>query len=113
MHIGQICTRKVVTCPCEANALELARLMRDRHVGDLIVVVEHEGGFRPVGVITDRDLIVLAMARGRGEFAIHLTQRGVLAADGGDIGQRDVREPVDVFHERASGKLPVRSPRTI
>ncbi|MBS0318122.1 MAG: CBS domain-containing protein [Proteobacteria bacterium] len=64
MHIGQICTRSVVTCTSGASALELARLMRDRHVGDLIVVAEHEDGARPVGIVTDRDLVVLVVAKG-------------------------------------------------
>ena len=62
MHIGEICTRSVVTCRRDASARDLARLMRERHVGDVIVVDEHEGLLTPVGVVTDRDLVVEVLA---------------------------------------------------
>jgi CBS domain-containing protein len=63
--VAQICTRHVVTCPPEASALEMARLMRERHVGD-VVVVERRGDGKavPVGIVTDRDLAVEVLAQG-------------------------------------------------
>jgi CBS domain-containing protein len=64
MHIGEICTRSVVTCGRDTSALELAQLMRDHHVGDVIVVDEREGKLTPVGIVTDRDLVVQVMAKG-------------------------------------------------
>jgi len=64
MHIGEICTRSVVTCGRDTSVLELAQLMRDHHVGAVIVVDEHEGKLTPVGVVTDRDLVVEVMAKG-------------------------------------------------
>jgi len=65
MRVGEICTRSVVTCCRETRVLELAAMMRDQHVG-AVVVVEPRTGLRPrpVGVITDRDLVVQVMARG-------------------------------------------------
>ena len=63
MRIGEICTRSVVTCGRDASALELAQLMRNHHVGDVIVVDEHEGKLTPVGVVTDRDLVVEVVAK--------------------------------------------------
>jgi CBS domain-containing protein len=62
MHIGEICTRSVVTCGRDASAIDVARLMRDRHVGDVIVVEPCEGGSKPIGIVTDRDLVVQVMA---------------------------------------------------
>jgi signal-transduction protein with cAMP-binding, CBS, and nucleotidyltransferase domain len=64
MHIGDICTRSVVTCGRDTSALELARLMRERHVGDVVVVDELAEGATPIGVVTDRDLVVEVMAAG-------------------------------------------------
>ena len=64
MRIGEICTRSVVTCRRDASALELAKLMRDHHVGDVIVVDEHEGVVTPVGIVTDRDLVIKVLAKG-------------------------------------------------
>jgi signal-transduction protein with cAMP-binding, CBS, and nucleotidyltransferase domain len=64
VRIGEICTRSVVTCLRSASALELARQMRERHVGAVVVVDEEQGRLLPVGVITDRDLVVEVMACG-------------------------------------------------
>jgi CBS domain-containing protein len=64
MHIGEICKRSVVTCRRQTSALEIAQLMRDHHVGDVIVVDEYEGRQMPVGIVTDRDLVVQIMAKG-------------------------------------------------
>jgi len=36
--------------------------MRERHVGDVIVVDVDEGSLTPVGVVTDRDLVVKVLA---------------------------------------------------
>jgi len=42
--------------------LEAAKLMRQHHVGDLVVVDDNGGVKVPVGIITDRDLVVEIMA---------------------------------------------------
>lgn len=66
MNILDICTRTVITCHRKATAQELARIMRERHVGDVLVVDDCEGGVRPVGIVTDRDLVVQVLAEGLG-----------------------------------------------
>jgi CBS domain-containing protein len=42
-----------------------ARLMREKHIGYLVVVEPalEDGTFRPVGVLTDRDIVVAVVAR--------------------------------------------------
>lgn len=62
MPIGEICNREVVIVQPNSTILEAARLMRQHHVGD-VLVVEDRGGLRvPVGIVTDRDLVVEIMA---------------------------------------------------
>lgn len=63
MRIGEICTREVVTCGPAASAAELAVLMREQHVGDVIVIESVAGEQVPVGIVTDRDLVVKVLAR--------------------------------------------------
>ena len=58
MQIGKICKRKVVCCGLDATALEAAQTMRAEHVGDIVVIDDRDGRRRPVGIVTDRDLIV-------------------------------------------------------
>lgn len=62
MSIGQLCNREVVIACPEENLLEAARLMRRYHVGDLIVV-ESAGSKVPVGILTDRDIVVEVVAQ--------------------------------------------------
>lgn len=64
MHVGQICSRSIVTCTGETPAAELARKMRDQHAANVLVIEEHGGRLTPVGLVTDRDLVVSVMARG-------------------------------------------------
>jgi CBS-domain-containing membrane protein len=71
MHIGQICTRSVVTCTRDASARAVAQLMREQHVGDVVVIDEHDGTLIPVGVVTDRDLVVEVMALGMDAEMLH------------------------------------------
>ncbi|MDH4234026.1 MAG: CBS domain-containing protein [Gallionella sp.] len=62
MPISEICNREVVIVQPGDSTMEAARLMRQNHVGD-VVVVEDRGGVRiPVGVVTDRDLVVEIIA---------------------------------------------------
>ena len=58
MAIGEICNRKVVFAQRETTVLEAARLMREHHVGDLVVVDESGDKRVPVGIVTDRDVVL-------------------------------------------------------
>lgn len=60
MIVGDICTRFVVTADPDETIVEAARRMRDRHVGDLLVADSQN---RPVGILTDRDIVVAAVAQ--------------------------------------------------
>lgn len=43
--------------------LDAAKLMRDHHVGNVVVVEEKEGKFLPAGILTDRDIVVGLIAK--------------------------------------------------
>lgn len=57
MNMGEVCNREVVIVEKEASIIDAAKLMRDYHVGD-VVVVEKDNKTRPVGILTDRDIVV-------------------------------------------------------
>jgi CBS domain-containing protein len=62
LNTGEICTR-AVTIAFRATTLNgAARLMRENHVGCLVVVEEAEGLRRVVGVLTDRDIVTAVLA---------------------------------------------------
>jgi CBS domain-containing protein len=62
MKAGELCNREVVTATRETTIPEAARLMRDHHVGSLVIVETHEGCMEPVGIITDRDVVIEVIA---------------------------------------------------
>jgi CBS domain-containing protein len=66
MHVGQLCNRNPITIAPLAEVIAAAQLMRERHVGYLVVVERDFAGStrRPVGVLTDRDIVVDIVARG-------------------------------------------------
>jgi hypothetical protein len=48
----------VVCCEATSTAAEAASLMRERHVGDVVVLAAERYSRIPIEVITDRDLVV-------------------------------------------------------
>lgn len=63
MTIGTICNRNTVFTTRNSSIVDAAQLMRDHHVGDLVVVDEQAGRRVPVGIVTDRDLVIEILAR--------------------------------------------------
>jgi CBS domain-containing protein len=58
MPIGEFCNREVVFATRETSIPEAAQLMRKFHVGDLVVVDEIDSKRVPVGIVTDRDIVI-------------------------------------------------------
>ena len=56
--IGTICERNVVFTGTDTTVQAAAKLMRQHHVGSLVVVVERDGRREPVGIVTDRDIVI-------------------------------------------------------
>ena len=64
MPASEICNREVDIVQRDSNVHEAAKLMRQHHVGDVVVVEERKGVPVPVGIVTDRDQVVEIMAPG-------------------------------------------------
>ena len=62
MNIGEICSRIVVLARKNTPLCDVAKLMREHHVGSVVVVEESERGRLPVGIVTDRDIVIEVIA---------------------------------------------------
>ncbi len=62
MATREICDCETVVMQRDDTAFEAAKLMRQHRVADVLVVEERDGARIPVGVITERDLVVEIMA---------------------------------------------------
>jgi CBS domain-containing protein len=56
--IGEICERDVVYAARDTTIQAAAKMMRHYHVGTVVVVDGTNGQRMPVGIITDRDVVV-------------------------------------------------------
>ena len=62
MTIGKICNREVITVQRDATVLHAAVLMRQYHVGDVVVIENRKNKTVPIGIVTDRDIVVELVA---------------------------------------------------
>ena len=103
MRIADLCKRHVITAYPETNLAEVARAMRNEHVGCVIVIdVER----KPVGLLTDRDIVVETLACG-------VDPRIVTAGEimtGGPVmvpAEQDSTWALKVMRDRGVRRLPV------
>ncbi|BBL74248.1 CBS domain-containing protein [Methylomagnum ishizawai] len=70
MSIGQLCNRNTVIVRKEDSIAATAKLMRESHVGSVVVVEDTGTGAKPIGILTDRDLVVEILAAGLDPAAV-------------------------------------------
>ena len=58
MLLKEVCTTDVVFCGRDMSVLEAARMMRRQHNGDVVIVDDPDEECAPVGLVTDRDIVV-------------------------------------------------------
>ena len=61
---GEICKRKVTVGYRQTSLVAAAQLMREDHVGSVVVVDEDNGSRRVCGMVTDRDIVMAVVATG-------------------------------------------------
>lgn len=64
MSMKKIATKNVITIGPKATILEAAKKMREFHVGDLIVIPDSMQKSVPLGILTDRDIVMSTVAFG-------------------------------------------------
>jgi len=63
MTLSAVCNPNVATIGADDGVVDAAVLMREEHVGDLVVVERRGGAAVPVGILTDRDIVVGVVAK--------------------------------------------------
>ncbi len=64
MPIADLCNRDVICAALETTVAAAAKLMRQHHVGDVVVVDKPDAERMPIGIVTDRDIVVEVVALG-------------------------------------------------
>lgn len=90
MLLRDLCTTDVACCAPQLGVLDAGRLMRQKHVGDLVVVNDPEDQ-TPIGIVTDRDIVVEVPSKGLDPHTrtVRDIMRGptVIARDSDDAAQ--------------------------
>jgi CBS domain-containing protein len=106
MNIGELCNREAVFAYREMGLVEAARLMREHHVGSLVVVVDRLSEHVPVGMITDRDIVVAAVAKEVDPRT--LTVGDVMSAGALAVREQDgITDALRMMREKGVRRLPV------
>lgn len=106
MNAGEICNREVIVAYRDMNLFDAAKLMRDHHVGSLVVVVDRPPDRVPVGILTDRDVIVAVVAKGLDLRSVDVGE--VMSTDLFTVREQDsVTEVLRLMRERGVRRLPV------
>jgi len=100
--VGELMAKALVTSPSTATLAEVAGLMRDRDVGDVVV----NDGEELIGIVTDRDIVVRCIAEG-----VDPTEATVVAACTEDLvsvgPDATVEDAARIMREHAVRRLPV------
>ena len=102
-QVQDIMTKQVQTVRTDARLLEVARIMRDQGIGD-VLVTDEAGAL--CGIVTDRDIVVRAVAAG---MALEKTTVGEICS--GDLirvkPDTSIEETVRLMREHAIRRVPV------
>jgi CBS domain-containing protein len=106
MHIGDISTVQTVYCQRDETVQGAALLMRKHHVGDLVVVDQSEVEHIPVGIVTDRDIVVSVIALGLDPSSLLVGD--IMTDDLLTVGEQDdVYETIERMRFRGIRRVPV------
>jgi len=106
MNVGELCNREVVIVERGDTIVAAAKLMRRYHVGDLVVVEKRLGGASPIGILTDRDIVIELIA---GEVDLDsVTVGDVMSPDLVKVRvDEGISETVKLMRSKGIRRLPV------
>jgi len=104
MHVRDVMSSPLVTAAAQLPISAVARLMAQTAVGAVVVVEDHG----PVGIVTDRDIVVRGLASG---LSAQARIDSVMSADLVTVAQDDpIEHAYEVFRRVPFRRLPVTAP---
>lgn len=106
MNIGDVCNRVVIYITSDETAQHAAELMRKYHVGNLVVTAPGDSDRVPVGIVTDRDIVVEVVAKGvdPDELTVAdiMSQDPLVASD-----EDEIQDTLDAMRDLGVRRVPV------
>ena len=112
LSAGEVCTRVVTTAYRATVVSEVGRLMRDQHVGCVVVVEEADPGRVVVGIVTDRDIVTAAVAKELDTSLIAVGQ--IMTTDVVMAREQDsVLDLLELMRRKGIRRIPVTGPQGV
>ena len=106
MTVGELCNREVAVTTPDTGLQAVAELMRQHHVGDLVVVEEVGGKRIPRGIVTDRDIVIEVVAKGLALDAV--TVGDIMSFELLSVAEEsDVLETIKLMRAKGVRRTPV------
>ena len=106
MTIGELCIRDTFIIQKDENIVEAAKLMRVFNVGDLIVVAQSKEGNTPVGILTDRDIVMEVVAKNADPQGVKVAE--IMSRELVTGGEEDgIYESIERMRTHGIRRLPV------
>jgi CBS domain-containing protein len=106
MSVAELCIRDVVWATPKTTIAQAAELMRRHHIGDVVVVDREDRTPAPLGIVTDRDIVIEIVAKGIDPSAVTV---GDLATGKVEVIEEDATKEEALRRMSASAvrRLPV------
>lgn len=112
MNAADICNRIITIAERRMPLTEAAQLMRDRHVGCLVVVDETGAGRIVAGMLTDRDIVTTVVAKGLDPAK--LAVEDVMSTDVIRALEEDsIKDLLSTMRRKGLRRLPVVTPQGV
>ena len=109
MTAGEYCNREVVIVEKSESIGEAIRLMRIHHVGDVVVIDRINGSPVPVGILTDRDIVLEILAEDVDLGAVNIGD--VMSFELTTIGaDATLLDTIKLMREKGVRRIPVVTP---
>jgi len=110
MIAAELCVRTVVVTDRQMPLPQAARLMREQHVGCLVVVDETADGRQVVGLLTDRDIVTAVVAREVGAATLRVGD--VMSSEVVCVDENDsLHDVLATMRRRRVRRVPVTGPQ--
>ncbi|MDH3388709.1 MAG: CBS domain-containing protein [Gammaproteobacteria bacterium] len=106
MRVGEFCNREVVVIEAESSITDAARIMREYHVGDVVIVETSYGKQTPVGILTDRDIALEIVAKGADPEIVRVGEAmsfELVTVDEND----DLMHVIEIMRDKGIRRVPV------
>jgi CBS domain-containing protein len=106
MRVSEYCNREVVVLEQDESVTEAARIMREYHVGDVVVVRTQQGKNFPVGILTDRDIALEIVAKSADPQ--NVSARDAMSYELVTVNEDDdLMHAIEIMRDKGIRRLPV------